>query len=139
VSHGARAPLAPSALVDALGSAREDLRRHGTSPTAMAESAACAMTMGASDTGVWDGHERNQQWARGGGARRAADEAYGGGRGVDNEQPRCFEEGRISTKEWGGEQLSARELGFVWGPLLGSRVRTEVTDGHPSWIISEQQ
>ena len=46
-SGGTRAPLAPGTLVGALGSAEEDLRRHGTcAPTAMAVSAARPTAMG---------------------------------------------------------------------------------------------
>jgi hypothetical protein len=60
-SHGARAPQALLALVGALGSTREDLRRL----VAMAGSAACATTMGDG----WTARERVAQ-VSGRGARR---------------------------------------------------------------------
>ena len=47
VSRGARAPPVPAKLVGALGSAGEDLRRHGMcAPTAMTGSAARPTAMG---------------------------------------------------------------------------------------------
>jgi hypothetical protein len=65
-SHGARAPQALLALVGALGSTREDLRRHGICAlVAMAGSAACATTMGDG----WTARERVAQ-VSGRGARR---------------------------------------------------------------------
>jgi hypothetical protein len=46
-TRNVRAPKAPPALVGALGSAEEDLRRHGIcAPAAMVGSAACTTEMG---------------------------------------------------------------------------------------------
>jgi hypothetical protein len=68
VSRGARALLAPGALVGALGSAGEDMRRHDTfAPAAMARSAAPPTTMGDG----WTVRERAAQVTRTGTARPA--------------------------------------------------------------------
>jgi hypothetical protein len=90
-----RAPLALPALMDALGSGGEDMRRHGTcAPTAMARSAACAMTIGdgrtddegASGIGVKDGRAARPTMRH----NVTAEERVVGKGTRTNERSRCY-------------------------------------------------
>jgi hypothetical protein len=128
-----------------LGRRRPMMPRH-ICPAHMAWSAACATMLGhgrtddegASSTGVWD--ERVAQPAMGlkaVGAWRGNPQVCDRGRSPDNEQPCYF----VARRSWGWvhKHKGVGILFFVWGPLLGSRVRTGVTDGRQSWIIINEQ